>query len=250
LMREARGRVPRVPVRRLRRVRVEPDQRSKHSAAPRVSAPAVSARAGAGGCRGSLRTGPWATRRYPIFESRGRAQQQIVHFAHPTRTRKAGTGWSIRRRVKTTNHTPSSSSLVRPRSGLPRTAAERRLKRSRRRHPILKLGQQLLPFAKANGQAGVSGVAPPISHGQVAWQAGPQSMPISPPFFMPSEHVGAWQMPAQQTALVQSDALMHPSPTGHRGHDGAPQSVPVSVSLNTPSKQLGTWHAPMEQTPV
>ena len=75
-------------------------------------------------------------------------------------------------------------------------------------------------------------------------------MPVSLPFFMPSEHVGAWQTPAQQTALVQSDALRHPSPTAHRGHDGAPQSVPVSVSLYTPSKQLGTWHVPMEQTPA
>ena len=63
-----------------------------------------------------------------------------------------------------------------------------------------------------------------------AWhilQLPPQSMPVSSPFFAPSEHVGqAAQLPPQSTPV--SSPFFTPSP--HVGHalQGPPQSLPDS----------------------
>jgi hypothetical protein len=68
-----------------------------------------------------------------------------------------------------------------------------------------------------------------VAHG--AQTPPPQSTSVSVPFWMPSVHEdpAAWQMPATQSALVQSLSAAHSLPVAHLGQLGPPQSTSVSV---------------------
>jgi hypothetical protein len=61
---------------------------------------------------------------------------------------------------------------------------------------------------------------------QVAQTGPPQSTSVSPPFFTPSLHVGAWQTPPLQTWLAQ--AL-----PGQQGCKSPPHGVHVPLPLQT-----------------
>src|SRR3954454_8450012 len=68
----------------------------------------------------------------------------------------------------------------------------------------------------------------------------PQSMSVSPSFWIPSEHVGAGstQTPAVHTPVTQSVPLPHFLPSAHFGQFGPPQSTSVSCPFWTPSEQV------------
>ena len=68
----------------------------------------------------------------------------------------------------------------------------------------------------------------------------PQSIPVSEPFFTPSEQLGFWHTLLVQTPLRQSPPFAHPWPAGQSPQLGPPQSVPVSLPFFTPSEQVGT----------
>jgi hypothetical protein len=81
--------------------------------------------------------------------------------------------------------------------------------------------------------------------GQGPQEVPPQSCPVSLPFFAPSVHAGAWQIPLTHTWLEQSVPAVQPLPVLQRGH-APPQSCPVSLPFFTPSVQLAGWHVELQ----
>jgi hypothetical protein len=90
---------------------------------------------------------------------------------------------------------------------------------------------------------------PPIPH-VFPWAtqvAPPQSVPVSEPFFTPSEQVGAGgvahSFEALQKPEVQSELAAHPTPSAQVRpsvrQSGPPQSTPVSLPFFTPSVHVG-----------
>ena len=93
----------------------------------------------------------------------------------------------------------------------------------------------------------------PLSHaanaGHRTGHTAPQSASGSPPFFTPSEHVGAAHCPSPQTPDWQSAAAPHVAPSGHGVH-GPPQSASDSPPFFTPSAQPGAAQACFSQMPL
>jgi hypothetical protein len=83
---------------------------------------------------------------------------------------------------------------------------------------------------------------------QLPQLAPPQSMPVSVPFFTPSEQRGTWHTPPVHTPLVQSPANAQVTPLAHGEQLPPPQSTPVSVPFFTPSVHTGARHTPPEHT--
>jgi hypothetical protein len=83
--------------------------------------------------------------------------------------------------------------------------------------------------------------SPAMPHESPAAQVGqvppPQSVSVSAPFFVPSEHDEAWQTSFVHRRLWQSLAAEHALPAIHFGHV-LPQSTSVSFSFCTKSEQL------------
>ncbi len=83
----------------------------------------------------------------------------------------------------------------------------------------------------------------PFTHvakfGHGAHRLPPQSTDVSVPFFTPSEHVAAAQVPFEQNPVWQSLPEMQPCPVAHVGHVPPPQSVPVSAPFFEPSVHVG-----------
>src|SRR5579859_7807722 len=79
--------------------------------------------------------------------------------------------------------------------------------------------------------------------------APPQSVSLSVPFFTPSGHAGARQVPAGQTPLWQSAAPPHVLPVSHLAQL-PPQSLSVSLPFFTRSEQLAVWQMLPVQTPL
>jgi hypothetical protein len=69
----------------------------------------------------------------------------------------------------------------------------------------------------------------------------PQSTSVSDPFWMPSEHVGAWHVPPSQTPLWQSPSPLQSSPATQAEQLEPPQSTSVSSRFWVLSEQVGTW---------
>jgi hypothetical protein len=79
-------------------------------------------------------------------------------------------------------------------------------------------------------------------------------MSVSPSFFTVSVHLGTWQVPPEQTPLVQSAGTAQAFPSLH-GVQLPPQSTSVSVPFLTVSVQLGAEqvivagsHTPLTQS--
>jgi hypothetical protein len=81
-------------------------------------------------------------------------------------------------------------------------------------------------------------------------QTPPQSTSVSVPFLTASAQLAAWQLPAEQTPLLQSEGTAQDLPSGHGAQVPPPQSTAVSAPFLTPSAQLGAWQFPLEQTPL
>lgn len=81
-------------------------------------------------------------------------------------------------------------------------------------------------------------------------QEPPQSTSVSVAFFTPSGHLATWQIPAEQTPLVQSAPTVQPPPSAHllAGAQLPPQSMPVSVPFLLLSAQVGFWQNVPVQT--
>jgi len=82
-------------------------------------------------------------------------------------------------------------------------------------------------FLLAQSSGAVHGV--PV--GQPKGHIEPQSMATSPPFNIPSLHVGAAQIACTQDKLVQSRPSRHGCPMPHAMQSGPPQSMSVSDPL-------------------
>jgi hypothetical protein len=85
---------------------------------------------------------------------------------------------------------------------------------------------------------------PPPQEGHAA---PPQSTSVSAPFFTASEHVGAWQVPPEQTPLTQSVGTEHAFRIAQSKHD-PPQSTSDSVPFLTLSLHAASWQMPLKHT--
>ena len=93
------------------------------------------------------------------------------------------------------------------------------------------------------------GAAQTLKSGQRAQVvAPPQSMSVSPWFWMPSlQLAAAHRLPAPQTPVMQSLPVRQATPTAHFAHSAPPQSMSDSVPLMVMSVQFAATHALLAQ---
>ena len=77
-----------------------------------------------------------------------------------------------------------------------------------------------------------------------AGQGPPQSMPVSPWFFVPSLHDAGWHFAEVQTPLSQSEPAAQIPKSGHAVHASPPQSTSVSVPFFVASRQVAAVQTP------
>jgi hypothetical protein len=98
--------------------------------------------------------------------------------------------------------------------------------------PSVQLGSQVLVTALHAPEAQSSPVRQPAPAWHFEGHPPPQSLPVSTPFFTPSEHEGAAQRNTpfilRHTPLVQSEALKQGLPAGQGAEQTGPQSTPAS----------------------